>query len=294
MLNRQNKNTPRRPVADRGNAPVFSYYASRSASDANLGRYEQPKSTQTRTIKWQLLPTWISLIAIAISAIYLSTLTDSPRIVLTDNPGAVSRQQSVYQAKAQQLLRSSVLNHSKLSIDTNGIAKELQSAFPELDAVTVTVPVFARRPVIQLEAAVPPFALSSTTGVYYIRADGTAMVSTADLAAPKMPLTVIDQSGIPVSPGKTVLTKATVSFIAEVIRQLQAKQLVIDQLTLPNSPNELQVKLKGQPYYIRFDNSGDARQQAGTFLAVKQKLDGDKVTPKQYIDVRVEERAYYR
>jgi len=54
------------------------------------------------------------------------------------------------------------------------------------------------------------------------------------------------------------------------------------------------VKVKGVPYNVKFNLMGDARAEAGTYLAVKQRLEAGHVTPGSYIDVRVDERAYYK
>lgn len=286
---------PRRQVAVRQSANVFSYHASRSPHEANLGRHEQPAERQAQPFHWQLLPTWLAVVAILVSAIYITTLTSNPYIVIANNEGSLARPESVYQDYARSVLKSSFFSRSKLTVDTDGAAKKIQDHFPELDSVSITVPVIARRPIVQLQASAPPFALSSKNGVYYLREDGTASVEVSaikDLAAP--PQIVIDQSSLPLAAGKVALPKATVASITEIIRQMKAKQIAIDQLTLPAVPDELQMRIKGLPYYVRFSTSSDPAVQAGAFLAVKQKLEGDHITPKEYVDVRVEERAYYR
>ncbi len=66
-------------------------------------------------------------------------------------------------------------------------------------------------------------------------------------------------------------------------------------MTLPVGTSELDVRLAGQPYSVKFNlESGTARQQAGTFLATESKLKSQNVTPAEYIDVRVDGRAYYK
>jgi hypothetical protein len=294
MFSRKNKNISRRPVLDRPTSSVFSYHASRSPYAANLGRHEQPAARQSFSVQWHWLPTWLAALAIIASLCYIGTLTTNPRIVMASDAGAVTRPASVYQAFAQSQLQSSVLNKAKLTINTDSLAKQMQEHFPELDAVSVTVPVFARRPIIQVQASVPAFALSGKDGVFYIRSNGMASVKLGDIAGGGSPQVVVDQSGLPVAPGKLALPKDTVAFLSEVIRQVRAKGLVIDQIILPAVPYEAQLRLKGQPYYVRFSTNGDARTEVGTFFAVKEQLDGQHAVPKEYVDVRVEERAYYK
>ena len=65
-------------------------------------------------------------------------------------------------------------------------------------------------------------------------------------------------------------------------------------MTLPPAASELDVKIAGKPYFVKFNlQADDARRQAGTFLATQAQLQRKGITPAQYIDVRVEGRAYY-
>jgi hypothetical protein len=66
-------------------------------------------------------------------------------------------------------------------------------------------------------------------------------------------------------------------------------------MTLPPATSELDVRVAGQPYFIKFNlQSGDARQQAGTFLATQSHLQSQNIVPSTYIDVRVDGRSYYK
>jgi hypothetical protein len=90
------------------------------------------------------------------------------------------------------------------------------------------------------------------------------------------------------------LSPDEVQFITGVLAQLQAKQLAITAVTLPPIAHELHVRIQGQPYYVKFNIQSDARIAAGTFLATKSYLEQGRITPAEYVDVRVEERAYYK
>ncbi len=63
---------------------------------------------------------------------------------------------------------------------------------------------------------------------------------------------------------------------------------------MPPAAYELDVYLSETPYYVKFNLENDALQQAGTFLAAKQRLDRDNIRPEKYVDVRVSGRAYYK
>jgi uncharacterized Ntn-hydrolase superfamily protein len=56
----------------------------------------------------------------------------------------------------------------------------------------------------------------------------------------------------------------------------------------------LHLRIEGKAYLVKFNLRGDAREEAGAFLAVKQHLERAGKTPEQYIDVRVDNKTYYR
>jgi hypothetical protein len=107
-------------------------------------------------------------------------------------------------------------------------------------------------------------------------------------------LTIADQSELEITPGKGALPARDVAFIQQLIAQFDSKKIAVESLTLPPLARELHVKIKNQPYYVKFNLDADMQQQAGSYFAVIEKLTGEKGIPKEYIDVRVEEKVYYR
>jgi len=103
---------------------------------------------------------------------------------------------------------------------------------------------------------------------------------------------VSDQSGLQITPGHVVLDSSSVAFITEVAGQLKAQHLSAASMTLPSGGSELDVKVQGTPYVVKLNLRGSAREETGTYLAVKQQLGAKQAG--QYIDVRVAGRAYYK
>lgn len=103
-----------------------------------------------------------------------------------------------------------------------------------------------------------------------------------------------DKSGIEIKLGQQVLPSTTVQFVKQTYDQLAATQLKASGFVLPVSINELDIYIEGLPYFIKTDTSGDARLQIGSFLATKNHLEKQGIAPKEYIDVRVEEKVFYK
>lgn len=298
MFKHKTKIEPRnRNAAPGTNAPVFSYYSSRSGSEVERGRYEPPKTHRQGLERLKHLPTIVALIVIVGCLVYASLLNDRPRvmIVASSTGKPLQRPTQVYEEYISTQLGSSVMNKSKLTFDGTSVTEGLQKQFPEVANAIVTLPLVGHRPVVHIAVSSPAFVLASSSGAYYISNEGKPLVRVTEVVNP-LPnmITVTDETNLPITVGKQILPTDTVTFISGVIKQLQATNTPIQSVTLPLEANELQVRIVGQPYVVRYNALGDARVQTGTFLAVKKRLDDNREAPKEYIDVRVEERAYYK
>ncbi len=298
MFNKKIKNQPRnvRPL-DRASSPVFSYHSSRSGGETARGRYEPPAGQRQGFERLKHLPTTIAIIVIVGCLFYASLLDNKPRVMISASSTGkpLQRPTKVYEAYIDQQLAGSFTNRSKLTFNSESMVVGLQKQFPEVANAIVTIPLVGHRPVVHIAVSSPAFILASTSGAYYVSADGMPLVKVSEVENP-LPniLTVTDETNLPITVGKQILPTDTVTFISSVIKQLQATNTPVQSVTLPLEVNELQVRIVGQPYAIRYNTLGDARLQTGTFLAVKKRLEGNREVPKEYIDVRVEERAYYK
>lgn len=288
----------RRNVRRPEHVNVFSYYAKRSPSDDV--QIEQPAANKSRILlSWlRHAPSFVALAVVAVCLIFCSTLSTTPKIQVVGRPTdrTLIRGIAAYQGDIQAVLERSITNRSKLLIDTNKVAQELGEEFPELGDISVVLPLVSRRPIVQVRPAAPALVLGSGSGAFIIDQEGRAVVKADEVeSSVKDALPVVsDESGLPVEPGKNALPKETVDFITTVTLQLGLQNIPVQSLTLPATANELHLRIKDKPYFVKFDVRGQGRQQAGTFLAVKEQLEKDRKVPAEYIDVRVPEKAFYR
>ncbi|MDL2342360.1 MAG: hypothetical protein QFB87_04765 [Patescibacteria group bacterium] len=291
-----------RPATERPSA--FSYYARRSDELLNTGRQiarsETAEQARATSRYWkQRFGLGILLICGIICLVYISTLSNQPRIVIapSSTATAVLQDQSVYESAASQILASSIFNRNKITVSTSGLAAQLAKRFPELASVQVALPLLTHRLTVSIANAEPVLLLATGTGSYALDAGGTALLTGSQLSgigSLHLPL-VTDDSSVKVSLRQQALTTDNVSFILTVLAQLKAHNLTVASLTLPAGASELDVRLTDQPYFVKFNlASNSGRQQVGTLLAVYDRLKQQNVTPGEYIDVRVDGRAYYR
>jgi hypothetical protein len=310
LLGKRKSDTTRRqprvnPPTNRG--AVFSYHANRTRSDGELRR-PAPEATNTviqrnravRRRRWlRQIPTVAAIIVIILSIGYGFTLDMHPSVIAASAPitnQVFLRDKADYQSRAQQILQQDFSSRFKLTINTNKIAHELRRSFPELSDVSITLPLVGRRPIIIVDATNPALIATSQNNAYVVDTRGMVIMKTTEASDVVKGLPVVnDESGLPAEVGKAVLPAENVHYITSVIGQFNAAKLSVQSITLPHGgAHELHVRLKDTPYLIKFNLGTDSRIATGTFLATKQKLDATHIKPVEYIDVRLEERAYYK
>lgn len=292
---------PQQPAV-RSNA-VFSYHASRSSREANLFRdaeREQSKELprRKRGIDWtKKMPVVAALLALVVLAGLCLQLSNKPKVETLGTSGSqlFLRDKSVYEAAARQAFTPWV-NSNKLTINTEKISTDLRKQFPELQVISVSLPVFGTQPTVYIQPTAPKLLLVSKSGMFVIDSNGRALIAgnqVARLTDLGMPV-VNDESNIAIQAGSIALPKATVSYISEVVGQLRAKQLTVSSMTLPAGSGELHVKIDKIGYTVKFNLYGNAREEVGSYIAVKQWLEANKKAPREYVDVRVENKAFYQ
>ncbi len=300
--------TRARTVEPQARNAVFSYHANRSVREGvdSLSRESLTKQVprKNHAVKHfvQRLPVILAFGAIAVCLLTILSLTKDVKVVsvTSNNPSTrlFLRDTSTYQRAAQKLFAASPFNKNKLTVDTTYITSSLRQQFPELQSVSIALPIVGRRPIVYVQPANPVLFLTTQGGgVYILDTAGRALVGGEEATRQTTQLhipTVHDASGVAVRIGQVALPSNDVDFIIQIVEQLQAKSLQITSLDLPAGASELDVRFQGVSYAAKFNMQGSAREQAGTFLAAKQYLEGHHTAPSAYIDARVPGRTYYR
>ena len=292
----------RRQVVSGGRPTAYSYHANRSEQEYNVGRSEpreQDTRRQARVLRdiRQRLGFILALLVVLACIINVLRLSSDPKVVSLTAGSADTflHSNATYEQAAQKLLAGSILNGNKITINSDQIVHKLKQEFPELSDVSITLPLVGHRPVVYIAPTTPSLILQAGPSSFVLDENGKVLTTnTSGPDTTSLP-TVTDQSGLKAEVNKQALPASTISFIQTVLGQLAAAHLTVASLTLPTSTYELDVHPSGVGYFVKFNiHSDDARQQAGTYLAVRQRLQSQNITPAAYIDVRVDGRAYYK
>lgn len=293
-----------RQVTRSARLSAFNYNASRNEQDYNLGRgvpREQDVRRRERMLRYwrQRLGMFLAGVVLIICVLYTLQLSANPKVVslAPASNGFFLQADTIYQHAAAKAFASSILNRNKVTVNTVAIQQKLQQQFPELSQVSVTIPLMSHRPMVYIAPTTPSLILSTAAGDYVLDNTGKALISADAISGlDKLNLPVVhDQSGLQPRDGSIALASSSIDFIRTVVAELQSKNVQIDSMSLPPAAYELDVRPAGAGYYVKFNlHQPTARQQSGTFLAVRQRLASQGITPSSYIDVRLDGRAYYK
>lgn len=290
----------RTPNIERQKQTSFHYSSNRAQADRvrNMAVDQESNVSGYVELRDQVLrlPVLLSGIAVLILCVFLGSLSGDPKVIITgDSPPM--RKVAIYNRAVEETVNDNVLNNSKFFLNRQQITEHLQSSFPELKNIKVNTPFFERRAVIQAEISQPILLLATANKEILINSEGIAVADLDDssitLKPDGIPL-LQDQSNTPIKIGKPGLTSSQVAFITELRRQSEAKKLEFDSMSLEAGGGELTVKHTEANYKVRYNMYEDARKSFGTFFAAKERAEKTSSIPKEYIDVRIPERAYIK
>jgi cell division septal protein FtsQ len=108
----------------------------------------------------------------------------------------------------------------------------------------------------------------------------------------KLPV-IVDLAGLPVKVGDRVVSRTFVQFCVDIAAGLGKRGIKVTRFAVPATTSEVEVSTdKG--YVIKFDTARGAEAQLVDLSAVLKTLSKLRKTPAEYIDLRIERKAYYR
>ncbi len=261
---------------------------------------QNKKTTESRQhskfVSWLAFVTLCVVLILVLLGLYLSS---NARVIIVQPNGYNYMPHSFnqYQQIADKALNSSIYNHFKITISTADVDQRIEQAFPEISDVVVTIPFIGSQPTVYIQLTKPAVIYTNTTGSYVLNNNGVVITTIASIKANDLSTLPIVQSSLnsQLKDGQLVLSTENVNFIQTISLGLKAKNIAINKMVLIPGAEELDVYPANQQYFIKFNiHQTDALEQLGTYLATIANLNKKNITPKNYIDVRVEGRAYYK
>lgn len=279
-----------------GRAPVYSYHSVRDARLNERARSNTVKQLTVAAPLWHRVLSAIGWLVFASALSFELWLSPLPKVTVVSLPGTIARSESAYQDGLKDIWSKSIFNHSKVTIQTEQLSQTIKQRFPELASADIELPLLGQLPNVVLTPAEPVILLVTQNGVFYLGADGKTLARTDQVTANALGglPTVRDDSGLVPEPGKNGLPKQTITTVIKLLRLSASANIDVESLSLPISPNEIDLLAKGTTYTVRFALDQDPRQGIGALLALRDKFKSDNISPSSYLDLRVPDKAFYK
>jgi hypothetical protein len=293
MLKRGSKDRRREP--NLGGRPAMTYYRSGPPTDSPSPFKKADAPRRKRQWTGRLLD-WCIVVAVIALAIYGLSLDAKPDVEVdsdTYRPGLAYKQAA---AEAMNGLKY----RTKLTFDEKALSDKLKRKYPEISSVSADLSLFSRTPKLHIAVAQPSLVFEGTAGTFganqhmIVDAKGTVVGPASDFASIRGLPSIRDDTGFGARTGESALSRSDVDFILTIIAQAKKAKLPIKSLTFPRSAQELDLRTADRPYYVKFYLSGDPLLQSGQFLAARHQFDQQNKQPKQYLDVRVSGKIFYK
>ena len=291
-----------------GRQNIYTYYKSRSFREEKPIRQTfdtlgiqhdiQPKKQFLiqRKVKFSII--LILLLGLLIYNLILSSTVSVSTINLSKISGIYMHPTSMYLHAAENLLSTSIANRTKVTINTTKIDNGLLQEFPELASVSVQVPLIGSKLTVVVSPVYPAIILNDQSGLHFLvgQTCKTLRPIASDYVKDFSIPSVNDQTALQAQIGKQVVAQTDISFIELVTAQFQAHKINIQSMALPSTLRELDVYLTGVPYFVKFNlaDFANVNLQIGTFLATRNYLISNHITPTQYVDARMSGRVFYK
>ncbi len=175
-------------------------------------------------------------------------------------------------------------------IDTSKLQKAILASQPQLTDVDIS-----RRWPAQLQLKVterqPNLEWKTGDKTYILASDGVVADKAGETRL-RLPV-VTDTTNLPVKVGDQVVSSHFVSFCLDLIAQLPKQGIQVRGLSVPATTTQVDVETN-QNYFIKFDTTRSATSEVGDLVRVLNLLKSQNAKPSQYIDLRIDGRAYYK
>ena len=241
----------------------------------------------------------IILISVAIVFFFRSSITG---VALTSNASntVAEDQQTAYEASILKIYKKHTIASQSWMADTTAISNEFTTQHPEVERLSLAM----QTPLSTVMKAdirfrSPVFTYKDASGVQqFVDKNGVLFYKNMDAAVNTGSLIQIeDQSGVVLKAGTSVITNDVITFVGQlhtIVPKTFGAKKKITGVIIPRSTREVQIKVSDTPYVVKFNSFRDINQQVGELTQLLAFLANQKITPQQYIDLRVEHKAFYK
>lgn len=212
-----------------------------------------------------------------------------------------SEAQTEYERGVGEYLNQRIPLRQSWLLNNTSLASAVREQFPEVKNVYIqhTNPISTRLSV-RLDFRKPIFVWKGVDGsARYIDSTGVLFSRNYYTGIDVKALPTVEDQGASSSAAGTViattkLTQAISQIYAQLPDQYKDQKSSVSKVVLPRSAREVRAYVTGAPYYVVFSTDRPVETQVGELGQLIDYLAQNNITPAEYIDLRVDHKAYYK
>lgn len=253
--------------------------------------YRRARSRQLRVRRISAL----SLVVVIIGLMYgLSVRSVDVRATKSS-----ARRTGAYTPMVEQYLASKVALRQSWLIDDAQLLLYLQDTHPEIKSVATRTPSLVGGTLeVELGFRMPEYVWRSAAGSRYIDDEGVLfsknVFDNVDIAS--LPV-IEDQGSAGFSDGSAVLpayVARDIAYIYDTVPTVFGESQEITSVVLPPRARAIYAQVDGLPYTIKFSTERGIEDQVKELKELTTYFSSANIQPGEYVDVRVENKAFYR
>ncbi len=267
----------------------------KNRTSLNFGSNEEAKSRAIKKVK-RISPKSIFkivfysvLVLVLFYAVVASSLFKIKKIEITGNQTLNSE---ALRSQVQAVVGSSLLNQNILFVSGSQINKQLKTDNYQIAQAKIERIPFNTIKVVITEQK-PSILWRSGNKVSVFTQDGKAYSGEPNQTLLNSLPTVEDTTNLPVKAGEKIVSEQFVAFVVDAYAQLPQRGVEVSSMQIEETTTELIVVTK-QGYKIRFDTTRPLSEQLTDLTAVLDLLKKQNKKITQYIDLRINSKAFYK
>lgn len=280
------------------NVPVVSYYRPARAQSKSISVENQNKTEKRRGLSLSQFINYVLVLGAVGLIIFATTLTQTPVIELRKD-NAKYYEAEVYELAAQEAMKSTIFNRSKLFFQEKDFVQNLKERFPEISIVKPVIPLGGRNLSVIIAVSKPFAYVTSGVESGILNSDGVLIVKDPQSVPDSLIRLRFTEPQSNFSTGLRILTASELDLITLLVREMEGLQFTdktngaVKEILFNVADGQVEVQLQNKPFYIKFSTfTTDGNQQVGGAVATLKQLDRESSLPTKYIDVRVPGRVF--
>jgi len=235
-----------------------------------------------------MMLTIILLISLALY-ILISQFTAKASIAIRNQPTTTATA-SLYEPIIQEYYGQHPVERLRFLLNDRTFLAFVQTKAPEIESIKVEPGSVFATSQFTITPRRPITGWTINGSQQYVDGNGTAFTRNY-FAAP--PVQIVDNSGVPVTPGQAVASNRFLGFVGRLVGFSQQRGYTVEQVIIPaGTTRQVDLKIQGISYPIKCSIDRSAGEQAEDLDRAIKYLQQRGMTPAN-IDVRVSGKAFY-